>query len=147
MIKNILLSIDFDDNEQKLLDTAKQMGLAFNAKVWLIHIAAPDPDFVGYDVGPQYIRDQRAEDLREEHKKLQNYADNLNVSGVDSDGLLVQGATTDMILKEAKQLNIDLMILGHNKRNYLYDIFVGSVSEDVIKESKIPVLVVPMNVE
>ena len=143
-MKNILVSFDFDDNQQLLIDKALEFAKAFDAKVWLIHIAAPDPDFVGYEAGPQYIRDQRAEDLREEHKLLQKYSESLNQNGVDAEGLLVQGATTDMIIKEAKKLNTDMIIAGHNKRNFLYQIFVGSVSEDIIKLSNIPVLVVPM---
>ena len=72
-MKNILVTIDFDKSEALLLDKAVQMAEAFGSKLWLMHIAAPDPDFVGYDVGPQYIRDSRAEDLRQEHRKLQEY--------------------------------------------------------------------------
>ena len=143
-MKNILVSFDFDDNEQLLIDKALEFAKAFDAKVWLIHIAAPDPDFVSYEAGPQYIRDQRAEDLREEHKLLQKYSERLNQNGIDAEGLLVQGATTDMIIKEAKKLNTDMIIAGHNKRNFLYEIFVGSVSEDIIQRSNIPVLVVPL---
>lgn len=62
-MKNILVTIDFNENENLLLDKAYQMAKAFGAKLWLMHIAAPDPDFVGYDVGPQYIRDARATEL------------------------------------------------------------------------------------
>lgn len=144
-MKNILVSIDFDDKQQRLVNKAVEFGQAFNAKIWFIHIAAPDPDFVGYDVGPQYIRDYRADELRDEHKLLQKYATSLKKEGVEAEGLLVQGATIEMIIKEADKLNIDLIIAGHNKRNFLYDAFVGSVSEDIIGETDIPVLIVPMN--
>lgn len=143
-MKNILVSIDFDDNENFLIDKTIKFAKAFTAKVWLIHIAAPDPDFVGYDAGPQYVRDQRAEDLREEHKLLQQYAQSLKQNGVDADGLLIQGATTEMIIEEAKKLNIDMIIAGHNKRNFLYQMFVSSTTEGLINQSNIPVLVVPM---
>ena len=49
----------------------------FGSKIWLVHIAAPDPDFVGYEVGPQYIRDHRADELKKEHKLVKKYADEL----------------------------------------------------------------------
>lgn len=144
-MKNILVSIDFDDNEHILINKALEFGKAFNAKIWILHIAAPEPEFVGYDVGPQYIRDVRADELRDEHKSLQKFADDLIKKGLEAEGLLIQGATTDMIIEEANKLNTDLIIAGHNKRNFIYDIFVGSVSEDIINESNIPVLVVPLN--
>jgi nucleotide-binding universal stress UspA family protein len=144
-MKNILVSVDFDDKERILINKAIEFGKAFNAKVWFIHIAAPEPDFIGYDVGPQYIRDVRAEELRDEHIMLEKFAKELNQKGIEAEGLLIQGATTEMIIKEANKLNTDLIIAGHNKRNFLYEVFVGSVSEDIIKESNIPVLIVPMN--
>lgn len=143
-MKNILVSIDFDNNEQFLLDKALEFAKAFGAKLWLIHIAAPDPDFVSLEVGPQYVRDQRAEDLKKEHKLLYDFSQSLSQKGVEAEGLLVQGATIKMIIKEAKKLNTDMIIAGHNKRNFLYQTFVGSVSEDIIKQSNIPVLVVPL---
>jgi nucleotide-binding universal stress UspA family protein len=143
-MKNILVSIDFDDKEDVLVNTALEFGKAFHAKIWLIHIAAPDPDFIGYDVGPQYIRDTRAEELRAEHKALQKFSKNLNEKGIEAEGLLVQGATIEMIVKEANKLKTDMIIAGHNKRNFLYQTFVGSVSEDIIRETNIPVLIVPL---
>jgi nucleotide-binding universal stress UspA family protein len=143
-MKNILVTLDFKENEQRLLDKAAQLAKPFNSKLWLLHIAAPDPDFVTYDVGPQYIRDSRASELREEHKKLQNYAEELKKDGIDAEGLLVQGATIEMILAESKKLAIDLIVSGHTEHGFFYNAFVGSVSAELIKQSKIPVLTVPL---
>ncbi len=143
-MKNILVTIDFNKNEQSLVDKAFQLAEQFDSKIWLIHIAAPDPDFVGYDIGPQYIRDSRASVLREEHKLLQKQADELKEKGVNAEGLLVQGATIEMIMAESKKLNIDLIIAGHHEHNFLYKAFVGSVSGQIIEKSKIPVLIVPL---
>ena len=143
-MKNIVVTIDFKRNDQLLIDKAFQLAESFDSKLWLIHIAAPDPDFVGYEVGPQYIRDSRASDLRKEHKLLQEYADKLKKKGVNAEGILVQGATIEMILDEAKKLNVDLIIAGHQVHNFIYKVFVGSVSKGVVKKSKIPVLLVPL---
>lgn len=143
-MKNILVSLDFDHKEEFLLEKAKTFGKAFNAKIWLLHIAAPDPYFVGYEPGPQYIRDARAEDLRDEHKLLQKFAKQLQNSGVDSEALLVQGATIESIMEEAKKLKSDLIIAGQHKKSFLYKAFVGSISSEIIKESNIPVLIIPI---
>jgi len=47
-MKNILVTFDFNKNEMLLIDKAFQLAESFNSKLWLMHIAAPDPDFVGY---------------------------------------------------------------------------------------------------
>ena len=143
-MKNILVSFDFDGNEQLLFDKAFQLAEKFDSKIWLIHIAAPNPDFVGYDAGPQSTRDSRASELRKEHKLLQEYTNTLKKKGVNAEGLLVQGATIEMIMEESKKLNIDLIIAGHHEHNFLYKAFVGSVSGKIVKKSKIPVLIVPI---
>ncbi|WP_149277618.1 universal stress protein [Pareuzebyella sediminis] len=143
-MKNILVAIDFENNEKLLLDYAAEIATKFGSKVWLIHIAEPEPDFVGYEVGPQYIRDTLAEELREEHRQLQDYAMGLTKKEIEADGLLVQGATVEMIMAESEKLNIDLIILGHHEHSFLYKVFLGSVSTEIVKKSKIPVLIVPL---
>ena len=143
-MKNILVAIDFEDKAILLLEKAMEIAEKFNSKVWIVHIVAPDPDFIGYEIGPQYIRDSRAEELRKEHKSLQNLAKTLIEKGIDADGLLIQGATREMILQESEKLNIDLIIIGHHEHGLLYKIFAGSVAAQVIRHSKIPVLTVPI---
>ena len=140
-----MVSIDFNEQEQFLLDKAYELGSAFQAKIWLVHIAAPEPGFVGYGVGPQYIRAMRASELRDEHHSLQGYTKKLIKKGVDAEALLVQGATVDMVIKEAKKLKADLIIAGHHEHSFLYKAFVESVSAGIIKKSKIPVLMVPLD--
>ncbi len=81
-MKNILVAIDFINNEELLVDTAFQLAEKFDSKIWLTHITAPDPDFVSYEVGPQYIREFRAIELRKEHKLLQEYTNVLKKKGV-----------------------------------------------------------------
>ena len=56
-MKNILVTVDFDKHVELLLDKAFELAQCFKAKVWLMHIAAPEPDFIGFGPGPQYIRD------------------------------------------------------------------------------------------
>jgi nucleotide-binding universal stress UspA family protein len=144
-MKNILVTIDFKKGDQLLIDKAFQFAEKFSSKIWLMHIAAPDPDFVGYSVGPEYIRENRATELREEHKILQEYSKTLNNNGADAEALLIQGPTIEMIIEESKKLHIDLIIAGHHEHGFFYNAFTGSVSGDLIKKSKIPVLIIPLD--
>ncbi len=138
------MAIDLNENEEVLIEKALHIGMCFNSKVWLVHIAAPDPDFIGHGVGPQYIRDTRAEELRTEHKQLQEYADYLERNGLNAEGLLVAGATIEMVIKEAQKLEADMIIVGHEEHGFFYKALTGSISAGIIKRSKIPVLVVPI---
>lgn len=143
-MKNILLAIDFNDGEKILIDKALKWAKAFNAKIWMLHVASPEPEFVGFGVGPQYIRDSMAEELKKEHRMLFEYANQLRKEGVEAEGLLIKGMTTEMIMEEAEKLNIDLIITGHQDHSLLYKLFFGSVASGVVRKSKVPVLLIPL---
>nr|WKN37499.1 universal stress protein [Tunicatimonas sp. TK19036] len=142
-MENILIAIDFHEKTEMLLDKTVALTKPHGSKLWLLHVAAPDPDFVGYDVGPQYIRDNRAGELKKEHQWLQKHADQLNEKGIEAEGLLIQGATVEMILQEADKLHIDLIVSGYHNHSSLYNTFFGSTSTSIIHKSSIPVLIVP----
>ena len=143
-MKNILLGIDFNDQESYLIEKAVEWAQHFNAKLWILHVADPEPEFVGFGVGPQYIRDAMAQELKKEHKALYDYANDIKEQGIQAEGLLIKGGTTEMILKEAEKLHIDLIIIGHQEHSIFYKMFFGSVASAVVRKSKIPVLLIPV---
>jgi nucleotide-binding universal stress UspA family protein len=144
-IKNILVAVDFVGHDEEVLDCARQMAHKFEAKTWIVHIAAPDPDFVGYEPGPQYIRDYRAEDLHTEHKNLKAYADRFVAAGITAEGLLIQGPTVETILEEAAKLKIDLFVVGAHKHGALHRFFSANTPIELAKKTNIPLLIVPLD--
>lgn len=143
-MKTILTAIDFDNDTQKLLIKTEQLAKAFEAKVWILHVAVPNPDFVGYEVGPQYIRDARAKELKDESKLIWEHVDHLREKGISAEGLLIPGQTIETVLSEAEKLQVELIIVGHNNHSFLYEIVLGDIATDIAIKSNIPVLVVPI---
>ena len=142
-MKNILVPVDFSEVSAAVIATAESLAEAFSAKVWLIHVAAPDPEFVGFDVGPQSVRDQRASNLRDEHRHLQDEAERLRGGGIDATALLIQGPTVEKILAEAERLEADWIVIGSHGHGATYRVLLGSVSENVVRGSKLPITIVP----
>ncbi len=143
-MENLLVAVDLKSSDTLLLAQASVLAEKFSAKIWMIHIAAPDPDFVGYGIGPKYIRDVRADELRDEHRQLQSYAEDLHRKSIDAEGLLIQGPTTEMIQAEVEKLHIDLLIIGSHKHSFLYEAFVGHTAVKMISSISIPLLIVPL---
>jgi len=146
-IKNILVAVDFNDNIGDLLGYAESIATKFDSKVWMIHVSAPDPDFVGYEPGPQYIRDSRAEELKEEHRRLQDLRKTFLSGNLKSEALLIQGSTVETVLEEAEKLNADLLIVGTHKYGFIQNLFLESVSLKLFKNANIPFLAIPINEE
>lgn len=143
--KNILVAVDFNDAVGKLLSYAETIALKFEAKLWVVHVTGPNPDFVGYEPGPQYIRDLRADELRDEHKQLQHITNMFLDKKIETSAFLIQGSTVETVLNEAKNLQADLLIVGNHKHSFLHNLLSESVSLELIKNSNIPLLTIPID--
>ncbi|MEO7082128.1 MAG: universal stress protein [Flavobacteriales bacterium] len=142
-MKNILVPLDLNAETDRVLERATEIAQAFGAKLWLLHVAAPDPDFVGYEAGPQYIRDVRAEALKEERAKLHRMVAELSASKIDTQPIMVMGPTVETILGEAERVHADLIVMGTHGRRGLAKAFLGSTSDDVLRANRYSVLIVP----
>ena len=140
---NILVAVDCSDSTQKVVNKAQEMATVLSAKLWLIHVAQPEPDFVGYDIGPQSVRDYVAKRFHSEHSQIQAIAEKLRQQGIETTALLIQGATVETLIKEAKKLQAEMIIMGSHGRNPISEMFLGSVSKGVISQSNCPILIVP----
>lgn len=142
-MRNIVVAIDFSPVSEKVIGQATSIVRAQGGRIWLIHVAAPDPDFAGYEAGPQEVRDNVADELRDEHRQLQDRAKRLRDDGIEATALLVQGPTVNTILREATKLEADMIALGSHGRGFASRALLGSVSEGVLRRADVPVLIVP----
>jgi nucleotide-binding universal stress UspA family protein len=142
-MKNILAPIDFSDITKEVIEQAFKLARTFSAKLWILHVASPDPDSLYYETGSQLVRDQEAVKLHEEHMQLQNIAKDVRSEGINVTSLLVQGYTVDKILKEASVVKADLIILGSHGHGALYSTIMGSVTEGILREAPCPLFIIP----
>jgi nucleotide-binding universal stress UspA family protein len=106
-------------------------------------VAEPDPDFVGYEVDTEQIRDIEAKRYHQEKCDLEAVKEDLKKAGINNKALLIQGATVETILKEAEKLSVDVIIMGSHGKNFMQRTLLGSSSTGVMHQSTLPVLIVP----
>jgi nucleotide-binding universal stress UspA family protein len=139
----ILAAVDFSPVTAQVLATLKLVAATSSAQVWLVHVAPPDPAFIGYEAGPHAVRNQVAAEHHARHQQLQELAESLRSDGVDTTALLLQGATVATLVAEAERLQATMIVLGSHGHGRVYDIVAGSVAEGVVRATKWPVLLVP----
>jgi len=149
----LLVGIDLSDSTEKLVKKTEEIAKALSAKVWLLHVVKPEPadfyvggqesDAAGFDMDPQLFRDSLAKRFHGEHRQIQEIADRLRQTGLDTTALLVQGDAVEAMLEEASKLDVDMIVVGSHGRGAMHQLLVGSVSEGVLHKSECPILVVP----
>ena len=142
----LLAALDLASSTPAVLREARNWARRLSAELILIHVAEPDPDFIGYGAGPESVRLAVAHKFTRAHQQIEALAVELRKDGIDAKALLIQGATAETILREADNLSVDAIFMGTRARGAIHDLMVGSVSKEVLRHSSRPVLLVPPRV-
>ncbi len=146
-MKKIILPVDFSNSSNKLVDYAINFAKDINAEIALIHVAATDIGFVIGDMGFQYFPEVEENEIKYELKELNKLEQKVSAQGINCTHILKQGIAGDTILDYADSQNGDYIVVGSHGRSGVYDVFIGSLTKEITKKSKIPVLVVPCHDE
>jgi nucleotide-binding universal stress UspA family protein len=139
----LLVAVDLSESTQTIVEKVEEINKEYPAKVWILHNAEPEPDILEFKVDPLAARETLAKKFHNEHRQIQEIANRLRKAGLDATALLVHGPTVEAILKEASDLDVDMIVVGTHGRGAMYQLLMGSVSEGILHKSRYPVLVIP----
>ncbi len=135
-----------------MAETGFGLAREMKGQVYLLHVISDTVYYASRDYSPIMgfngfmdlgtIRKDSSEGLTEAaNQYLEKVRKHL---GDESVMILVrEGDFTETILKAAKEVHADLIVIGSHSQKWLEKIVVGSVTEQVLNHSTIPVLVVP----
>jgi len=142
---NIVLPVDFGDKTEQLVEGAVKFAKQINGRIFLIHVAPSDIGFAIGDMGFQYFPEVEENEIREELVQLNKIQQRILAHDVECEHLLKQGIAKDIILEHAQDKKADFIVMGSHGRSGIYDVFVGSLTKGITKDSNIPVLVLPIH--
>ncbi|WP_027377197.1 universal stress protein [Kaistella palustris] len=142
---NIVLPVDFGDSTDHLIKCAVNFAKEIKGKICLIHVAPADIGFAIGDLGFQYFPEVEQNEIKEELLRLNSIEQRIIAEGVDCEHLLKQGVAGDIILEYAAEKNAGYIVMGSHGRSGIYDVFVGSLTKELTRRARIPVLVIPMH--
>ncbi len=135
-IKTILHPTDFSKPSESALRLAFALARDYEARLVLLHVVEP-PVYYG-ELG---MTVPLPSDFHESlHRRLSKLvpAD----SGIPVETVLIEGSAPREILHVAEEQQVDLVVLGTHGRTGVARVLLGSVAENVIRHSSIPVLTV-----
>jgi nucleotide-binding universal stress UspA family protein len=143
LMGSIIVAIDFSSVTELLVNAAVDEAHAFHDDLYFIHVAEPDPDFVGFDPGPHVVRDQIAAKFHKEHLRLQELSARTKSMGFNSTALLLQGPVVDTLVEQGTKLKARMLIAGSHGHGRIHDVLMGSTTSYLIRQASVPVLVIP----
>lgn len=140
MFKHILVAYDGSAASRKALEVAGELAGAFGANLSLVSVEEHLPSFPG-DIGEVKEEKERQNDI---FQKLQREArETVKVKGLDlfrADVLV--GHVSITIIKHAKAIECDLVIMGHSGRSGAWGAFLGTTAEKVSRHAHCTVMIV-----
>lgn len=141
---DVLACVDLSPASATVVVEAARLARGLGARLHILHAAAPEPEFVGYDEpGGPSDRDHRAGELRDEHGHLGDLAASVADGDLDVTPLLVMGTTVDVIREEADRHESALIVVGSHGHGALHRLLVGSTTNKLLRTAGRPVVVVP----
>ncbi|MGB3454201.1 MAG: universal stress protein [Moheibacter sp.] len=143
-MKTILVPIDSNKEGDLVANKAIEIASAFESKVHLVHVTSVDKNNKeDSDSEIDYISSDNLSKFEKEMDILNRFKSKFTEAGLLCEVHLLKGKPQQQILGLAEKHHVDLIILGLINHSTLYKVFVGSVSNEVIKGTKTPVLLVP----
>ena len=141
-IQKVLIAMDYDETSQKVAEVGFSMAKAMKAETILLHVISEQPVYYSTYT---YMRELRVDILGDLKKSTQEFLDKTKKHlGDDSiKTILKEGEIAETILNTAKELKVDVIVMGSHSRKWLENIILGSEAEDVLKKTTIPLFIIP----
>jgi nucleotide-binding universal stress UspA family protein len=144
-IKRILFPVDFTENSSKVSPYVLSISEKYDAEIYLLHVVVDFSQWGGYDISD--IRMGRYREFQEEAFKdaetiLERVCEEHLQDYPNFQKRILSGDPAKEILKFTESKEIDMVIMGTHGRKGLDHVFFGSVAENVLRKSPVPVLVI-----
>lgn len=139
-MKKILVPTDFSEHANKALAFAIDVANQFGSQITLLHtykVYSSTGSFVS--VG-SYMEEDAAEQML---KLVTSYEPKLKGGSKLQSKIVRTDSTVQFIAKLADQSAFDLIVMGTQGASGLKEIFIGSVTNGVIRNTQTPILAIP----
>jgi nucleotide-binding universal stress UspA family protein len=140
MFEKILYPTDFSEVAKKALEYCKKLKEAGTKKVIVLHVIEMDPNIEKVPANFKEVFKKEVEQTA--RKEIEAVAAELKKKGFDVTARIELGSPVKEILKAEGEENVSAIVLGSHGKSNIKEILMGSVSENVIRKSRVPVLVV-----
>jgi nucleotide-binding universal stress UspA family protein len=138
-LKNILFATDFGAPASRALPFAVLLASQYGARLYAAHVI---PKEAYTYASPESVERILTEAADSSSYRLQQTVNPLQRRGIHCETLVRDGEVADVIHDFVNQYGADLLVVGTSGRGGFGKLLLGSVAEELIRESSCPVLTV-----
>lgn len=143
MFKRILVPTDGSEITQRAVATAIGLAKSLGASVETLCVKEPFPYGAVAEMQPTPPQEFFDAQERAAAGHVKAVADACAAAGIDCHARTVDGLQPwEAIVEHAEKAGCDLLVMGSHTRSGFAALFMGSETQDVLKHTRIPVLVV-----
>ncbi len=152
IMSKVLIALDYDPTAQKVAEIGYALARSMNAEITLLHVVAdaiyytsrdysPIMGFTGFmDMGElPYIN---IDALKQAATRFLSETKN-HLGDPSIKTRVGEGDDATAILEAGAEINADLIIMGSHSQRWLEKILIGSVTEEVLEKTDIPLFIIP----
>ncbi|HVB88304.1 MAG TPA: universal stress protein [Candidatus Dormibacteraeota bacterium] len=141
-LRNILYATDFSPMAEVAASYAAELARRYGSKVFALHVRplqsygmAPPESWAALKEAADFQAKEQAAHLTELFRGVQHQA------------IVAEGGVWEILSSFIKEQHIDLVVMGTHGREGLGKLFLGSVTENVLRRAPCPVLTIGPHVE
>lgn len=140
-MKRILVPTDFSEHAEYALKVAAQIAKKNDSEIFLIHMlelptAGNDAITSAHEI-PELMLFKNAAIAKLDDLMSASYLQGVQISKIIQFEMAFDG-----ILKSGEEHNVDLVVMGSHGASGFQEMFIGSNTEKVVRNSEVPVLVI-----
>jgi nucleotide-binding universal stress UspA family protein len=151
-MKKVLIALDYDPTAQKVAEVGYLLAKSMGAEVVVINVIdnpvffyskeySPIMGFSGYLEAGRYQL-ETTEGIKEASQFFLDMSKR-HLGDENIQTIVKEGDIADTILKAAKKLKADVIVMGSHSKKWLENIIMGSATEKVMRHTTIPLFIVP----
>ena len=134
-LQTILFATDFSPSAQAALTYALNLARSYEAAVYSVNVLPHMPFVEAAQPDPEQIKSQA-------NQRMMDLAGSESFQSIRHRELIEEGEIPEVISKLVKECDIDMIVIGTGGRKRLEKLLLGSVAEEIFRNSECPVITV-----
>ena len=140
MYNHILVAIEHSEADRAVIEHVEQLARMTGARLLLVHVA---DGWAARAYNELKLRD--SEEIRDDREYLTRLCDEMAERGFKARTRLAMGDPATELVKVAAEESVDLIAMSTHGRSGIGRVVFGSVSDAIIRNSHLPVILIRPN--